>query len=133
MPEDDTQPSPVEEQESSDPQVDSEAEPAAQTVEAEKEQGWLHPGDEGYPYEQVEPHFVVEDENFWYIYHRGAHAASMNTNFPVYDGWIEVRGGLARIPKDRPDWAQRLLRFENFAWCHGPEEAPESFLRAIGA
>lgn len=68
--------------------------------------------------------------NYWRLKYDGSYDAGGNGWFHFYDGSLQAHDGFIDVPRDRPDWAQRLLRFERFVWPDG--ETPEEFMVALG-
>jgi len=73
---------------------------------------------------------AVAEPEVWRLKYAGPFEPANNGLFHFYDGSLYSHDGYIDIPRDRPDWAQRLLRFENFVWPDG--EVPLEFLQALG-
>lgn len=70
------------------------------------------------------------DQSFWRLKYNGTFEPGANGLFHFYDGSLQAHDGFIDVPRDRPEWAQRLLRFEHFVWPEG--ETPEAFMVAMG-
>lgn len=62
----------------------------------------------------------------WRLKYAGPFEFARDGWFHFYDGSLQAHDGFIEVPRDRPDWAQRLLRYEHFEWPEG--EAPDDFI-----
>lgn len=69
---------------------------------------------------------------YWEMYLKPPYTGQNRMEY-FYDGSVSTLAGRCLIPKDRPDWASRLVKFENYGFVgHEDGGFPDDFLKAIG-
>lgn len=72
----------------------------------------------------------AEAPAIWRLKYNGNFEPGADGWFHFYDGSLQAHDGYIEVPRDRPEWAQRLLRFEHFVWPEG--DTPTDFMVALG-